>query len=154
MKDDSLPIPTTSLIHFSLKGRENVLFELGSETQRVTYWECTHAWTSSYRFCFSWTMSRQVATRFLLKKAYSSSPRRCVVVTSTNSRALLLWNVNLTSSHSSPPPPPPPLPVLCFSEYFSTSKYFPEEKKWRAKPISSENKVTIWELLLNLCCVY
>ena len=26
-----LPIPTTSLIHFSLKGWENVLFELGSE---------------------------------------------------------------------------------------------------------------------------
>ena len=27
-------------------------------------------------------------------------------------------------------------------------------KKWRARPISSENKATIWELLLNFCCIY
>ena len=27
-------------------------------------------------------------------------------------------------------------------------------KKWHAKPISSENKITIWELRLNLCCIY
>ena len=27
-------------------------------------------------------------------------------------------------------------------------------KKWRARPISSENKATIWELLLNLCCIH
>ena len=35
-----------------------------------------------------------------------------------------------------------------------TSWRFPEKKKWRANPILSENKITIWELLLNLCCIY
>ena len=30
-----LPILTTSLIHFSLKGSENVLFELGSDTVKM-----------------------------------------------------------------------------------------------------------------------
>ena len=32
-----LPFPTTSLIHFSLEGWENVLFELGSERVKLTY---------------------------------------------------------------------------------------------------------------------
>ena len=27
-------------------------------------------------------------------------------------------------------------------------------KRGRAKPISSENKITIWELVPNLCCIY
>ena len=36
-----IPILTTSLIHYSLKGWENVLFELGSErVNRKTYYIC------------------------------------------------------------------------------------------------------------------
>ena len=33
-----LPIPTTALIHFSLKGWENVLFEVGSERAKIAEW--------------------------------------------------------------------------------------------------------------------
>ena len=38
-------------------------------------------------------------------------------------------------------------------KYYSPPGGF-RRKKCRARPISSENKVTIWELLLNLCCIY
>ena len=37
MKDDHTTNLTTSLIHFSLKGRENVFFELGSEKDKAGY---------------------------------------------------------------------------------------------------------------------
>ena len=35
MKDCLLPILTNSLIHFSLEGRANVLFDLGSEREEM-----------------------------------------------------------------------------------------------------------------------
>ena len=39
------------------------------------------------------------------------------------------------------------------SNWYSPPGCF-RRKKFRAKPISSESKVTIWELLLNSCCIW